>query len=489
MALRVLQATGARWLLSSRSTVCTRATQVPTMQFALLGPNSWTAPAASKSLHSLHPARHDELLRVREINRDGATREYEITPTRLSQEFGLQPRYLRNLRSPGQQFSSIVVKPDFFLFRLELFKGYCSNERLILLEDGHPAIKVVERSVVDILQSQQVLERQQGIGGTFELAVLEAVLDETCGFFEQSWLRWNRMISQELEHMHHMEDKGVEHSRSDILARLLPLENQVRKLRIRAQRVNDILKSLISNDEDLEMLCLSLQQTHNSRGDGNTLVINHDEVELLLENFSSRLDNLDDQLGDLSGRIASSRELLNLSLANERNQILRLELRMAMASLSFALCGAVAGFWGMNLDTGLEATAGLAWGVMGSTTLAAGSLFWVLSGAARRVKRTQTRKLVKQEALKHVLSHMDHIHYALRSDPTLIQRWLDNPKICEEDITKMLTLSKVIDGSEAEAAKVLLETLDTSRDGVLQLQELKMVAGSRGICSCGLSRQ
>ena len=125
-------------------------------------------------------------------------------------------------------------------------------------------------------------------------------------------------------------------------------------------------------------------------------------VETLLDVYDARLNSLCDQIEQLASTIENtqvpesrrpgpsppriallvthrgcdaSQDVLELTLDNERNRIARLELLLSMAGLSVGTCSAVSGFFGMNLLSGLEATAGLFALVTGISILLTGSLF------------------------------------------------------------------------------------------------------------------
>jgi hypothetical protein len=77
-------------------------------------------------------------------------------------------------------------------------------------------------------------------------------------------------------------------------------------------------------------------------------------VESIFENYLCRWEGVNDAIEKLSGTIDATRQLLELTLDNERNRIERMELYLSMGGLGFAMMSAVGGFFGMNLLSGLE---------------------------------------------------------------------------------------------------------------------------------------
>jgi len=122
---------------------------------------------------------------------------------------------------------------------------------------------------------------------------------------------------------------------------------------------------------------------------------------------------------------------------NERNRIARLELLLSMVGLSVGTCSAVSGFFGMNLLSGLEATAGLFCLVTGSSILLTGSLFITCWRQFRSISRRQRDRLMDVDALKNVLANLDSIALLLRNRPPLPRA----PKAMQDEVRDLLTTS------------------------------------------------
>jgi magnesium transporter len=78
------------------------------------------------------------------------------------------------------------------------------------------------------------------------------------------------------------------------------------------------------------------------------------QVELLLENYCSQLVGIAQEAYYLRKRVESTQSIVELRLDAYRNYMLRINVQLAIASISLAGGTVLAGFFGMNLTSGLE---------------------------------------------------------------------------------------------------------------------------------------
>ena len=132
-------------------------------------------------------------------------------------------------------------------------------------------------------------------------------------------------------------------------------------------------------------------------------------------------------------------DVLELTLDNERNRIARLELLLSMVGLSVGTCSAVSGFFGMNLVSGVESTAGLFMFVTGVSILLTGSLFVTCWRQFRSISRRQRDRLMDVDALKNVLGQLDLVALLLRNRPPLPT----DAKSMREEVQSLLNRSAI----------------------------------------------
>lgn len=80
----------------------------------------------------------------------------------------------------------------------------------------------------------------------------------------------------------------------------------------------------------------------------------HDEVEMMLENYVKQLDAIDGDVRSTLRSIKATENITQIRLDAMRNRVLRLEVFLNLAAVSVATGGLVAGAFGMNLVTGIE---------------------------------------------------------------------------------------------------------------------------------------
>lgn len=138
--------------------------------------------------------------------------------------------------------------------------------------------------------------------------------------------------------------------------------------------VQQCIDELLSNDDDLAAAYLSATLAGSPRD-----AQDHEELELLLESFSTQVEEIHSEADNLSAYVKHSEQVIELILDANRNSLLGLDLRVSIAT--FALTGGAMGasIFGMNLATGLEDST-LAFVGVSSTlalvSLAVGAAVW-----------------------------------------------------------------------------------------------------------------
>lgn len=106
----------------------------------------------------------------------------------------------------------------------------------------------------------------------------------------------------------------------------------------------------------------------------------------MLEFYAKQLEELGSQTTQLIQNIKSTQDIIRITLDSQRNSVMIMEVRIAMASFGISFGTLVAGIFGMNLKSGFEMDPLLFYG----TTLGIVSSTAILSVALLR----QLRKFV-----------------------------------------------------------------------------------------------
>lgn len=78
------------------------------------------------------------------------------------------------------------------------------------------------------------------------------------------------------------------------------------------------------------------------------------EVEMLLEAYFMHVDNTYNRVQTLHEYIQDTEDLVNLKLDQDRNQLFGINLILTAFSAAISIMTAVSGFFGVNLDSGLQ---------------------------------------------------------------------------------------------------------------------------------------
>jgi magnesium transporter len=105
------------------------------------------------------------------------------------------------------------------------------------------------------------------------------------------------------------------------------------------------------------------------------------EVEMLLEAYFMHVDNTYNRLQTLHEYIEDTEDLVNLKLDQHRNQLIAIDLCLTAFTAAIAMMTAVAGYFGMNLNSGLQEADGLFVAVSVYTTVGALALCGLFVGA------------------------------------------------------------------------------------------------------------
>ena len=100
----------------------------------------------------------------------------------------------------------------------------------------------------------------------------------------------------------------------------------------------------------------------------------HHDVELVVESYFRRFEDFYAESFALRKNIEATQDTLELALDEYRNRLITINVHAAMATVGLAVSTSIAGFFGMNLYSGLEevTTFPLFWYVVGGATLGGG---------------------------------------------------------------------------------------------------------------------
>lgn len=94
----------------------------------------------------------------------------------------------------------------------------------------------------------------------------------------------------------------------------------------------------------------------------------HEDIEVMLDSLLMDYNAILSRLNLSRSKLESSEDMVSLRLDTARNQLLITNTIISVLALAFAMGSYVGSIWGMNLDSNLQETKGMFWGVTIITT-------------------------------------------------------------------------------------------------------------------------
>ncbi|KAJ7569451.1 hypothetical protein O6H91_01G078600 [Diphasiastrum complanatum] len=375
----------------------------------------------------------------------GASELLECDRNMIMRRSSIPARDLRVLGPLFSQSSNILAREKALLVNLEFIKAIVTAEEVYLLDPTNPAVMpFVDQLRQQLLQSPpritdgdhdinfQETQLQVSINmqpsepwpGTpmaeelqnelpFEFRVLEIALEAVCSYLDTKVEELEQNAYSALDELtKHVSTGNLEHVRS--------LKSHLTSLTARVQKVRDEFEHLLDDDEDMADMYLTRKLTQWHPGDSSILAASHvdtvssavasprvsqhsgrlvsnasvvtitaadgsdvEDLEMLLEAYFMQIDGTRNKLLALREYIDDTEDYINIQLDNHRNQLIQLQLILAIAAFTISCATSVAGMFGMNIPCPLysneHAFVPTTFGSLFCSTV----LFFLITGYAR----------------------------------------------------------------------------------------------------------
>ncbi|GBG28092.1 Magnesium transporter MRS2, mitochondrial [Hondaea fermentalgiana] len=197
----------------------------------------------------------------------------------------------------------------------------------------------------------------------FEMRAYEAVLVTVCNKLEEAYNNLRPAIRSSIKEI-------LQSTRGPILEKLRQVKSRLDVLDARVAALHKALSELLRSDSDMALMQLTKNHQHPERyltGNEDDWAFDHDEVELMLENYLQIIDGVQIGIRDLDEDLESARSTTSLRLSTAQNRLLGVDLLVSGITAASTIGALIAGLFGMNLASGVTEDPHWFWGVFGAT--------------------------------------------------------------------------------------------------------------------------
>ena len=228
--------------------------------------------------------------------------------------------------------------------------------------------------------------KRRNLNVPFEIRALEASLDHACYAIERKYNKLHVKVSRALKRAmlgnillsDERAPGGDDAHGGDAaltirdLESLLPVKHKLRTLYMDCKETSEAIQELLDNDEDLDGLYL----LDGYASGGGRLPGEHEEAEMMLENYLKRIEQVRNDIAGTRDEIGASDEHIRMALDRHRNSLLKMSLMLNIVAVSVSSGAVIPALFGMNLLTTIEGDAsafgvatGMSFGVMLGVTM------------------------------------------------------------------------------------------------------------------------
>ena len=209
--------------------------------------------------------------------------------------------------------------------------------------------------------------------------------------------------------------------------RLLPLRRAMTELESDVREALHAITDAMKSDERVDALLPPARRAREP-GDETNAPVEASEIErrrvatvALLQTHLWRVRAAGGHLAETWQRLEATREVWELHLDGQRNQVVRLNLHATVSTLALTVAAVPASLLGMNVPNGIEASPFAFWSVAASLGAASLATWWsfmarssALGGGGRGGRLRGARAAADLAALRFVLRSMDDLDDVMR---------------------------------------------------------------------------
>ncbi len=359
----------------------------------------------------------------------------------------------RNKRRLARPPTAILPRTDCILLSFGNVRAVAGRDSVYIL-DAH---SMIADSFAKDLSAVFLTDKS---GDSPELIFLEAVLRDTVDTFARRLRIFEPIVDDFLTRASNdvFSDAGVH--------QLLPLKDSLQNFELQVKQSLECLTSLLNDDQLMLQLLLTEQAEAHSRGEEVDFQ-RHEHVELMLSVYSRQIQNQQQEIQYMLGRLQSKQEFVGLALAGYRNRLVRMNVNLGIWGVSTGLTTAVTGLFGMNLISGYEespiAFAIVAGCSSATAVLVAGTYFSFIRN--RMMQERAEQRLAEIDTYVNALSEMSALDYTVK------RLMSGSGRMDKDTFKKQLIQSRTSQRASDEEIDLLFHVLDTNKDNELSWRD------------------
>jgi Mg2+ and Co2+ transporter CorA len=411
----------------------------------------------------------NETITVAQLAQDGSYELGTLMKRTFVRDFGLDVRDLARvgLRSAQPSFEPRRAREDrgngFVLVGVGSFHAVIRRRKMaVVAAHGAHGVDTFVSDVSGYLRQATTCSMER----PYELRAIEAFLSATMDRYTRRISLFRplsqRMVSDLLR------DQTVLNVR--MLWRLLPLQNYLVSLQRHLAAMRGELARLIDDQRDLDLCVLHRGQGGTGRSTEAADPVLVEEVELIFEQAHRESASLEQELATIIESISAATQLADMTLDQQRNELMTFSLRTAIASACLTVSGVAVGLFGMNVPLPASIAEGAGAGIvpfaaiLAAVTLAPPALYIAVRQLLAHRSAGKASLVLDATAMHAMYGKVDAVDAALRG--RVGQRhFLTRDEVCQ------IIDTELGEHLSAEDLDLIFGILDANNDEVYTRQD------------------
>jgi len=260
-------------------------------------------------------------------------------------------RHLEHQFNPHEE-PTVLLRRHAVLMSLNPLRAVITADKLVLIvpNGADSLLYLLHEHMHAIVEDDDVF----GTGNTssFEIRAYKAMLATVTSLHTQEYISCNSKVERILSKFRNLNSITVEFQEH-----LRMLKNTVSSQLVKTNAYRRLFKDLVDNDDDVALMNLSLLKEKPNlyiKPLQPEICNAHEELSILIESYLMDYNTLESKLQFLKAQITNAEELMSFRLDTARNELLIVDMSLAIVMCTLAGGTYVSSLFGMNLDSGVE---------------------------------------------------------------------------------------------------------------------------------------